>query len=140
VPQVTATPATVYLHCRDARCSGYNQQEVAGYREESVQTFGENGGDGIFTNFPERSIVSFHAAGEKDELAGIVACPGCGQSREVSGDPRPQYQAMSGHDPMGLVGGIQFSPNQVSTVQDAELAELKAQVAKLAAALGEKED
>jgi hypothetical protein len=135
MPQVTVTPATVFLHCRDARCPGYNQQEVAGVREESVQTFGDNGGDGIFTNFPERSTVAFRADDVED-----VACPGCGQSREVSGDPRPQYQAISGHDPMGLVGGIQFSPNLVNTQQDAELAELKAQVAKLAAALGEKED
>lgn len=135
MPSVTATPAKVYLHCRDARCSGYNQQEVDGLREETVQTFGENGGDGIFMPMTERSMVSFRAENAED-----VPCPGCKQAREASGEPRPQYQPMSGHDPMGLVGGISFNPNHVNTPQDAEMAELKAQVAKLSAALLEDKD
>jgi hypothetical protein len=130
MPTVQATPQQVFLHCRNALCAGYNQEEVEGFREETVQTFGENGGDGIFTAMVERSMVAFRAADDVE-----VTCPGCKQAREVAGESRPQYQAMSGHDPLGLVGGAPFNPNLVNTDQDAEMAELKAQVALLAKAL-----
>jgi hypothetical protein len=133
MPTVTATPATVYLHCRDARCSGNNQEAVEGSREEHVQTYGDNGGDGIFMAMTERSTVSFRAADDED-----LPCPGCKQPREVSGEPRPSYQPLSGHDPMGLVGGAQFDPSIRNTEQDAQIAELQATVARLAALVEDK--
>lgn len=128
MPQITATPATVYLHCRDPRCSGANQEEVTGVREESAWTFGENGGDGIFVSFVERSIIEY-----KVEDDSVLPCPFCQEPRETTGTARPQYMNVSGHDPMGLIGGLTFDPNRVNTDQDAQIAELQATVARLAA-------
>jgi hypothetical protein len=128
VPQITATPATVYLHCRNARCSGSNQEELEGVREETAFTFGENGGDGIFVTFIERSMVEYRV-----EDPEVLPCPGCGEDREATGTPRPSYMNLSGHDPMGLIGGPGFDPSVRNTEQDAEMAELKSQVARLTA-------
>lgn len=132
MPTVTETPQVVWLHCRDARCPGYTQEEVQGFREEHVQTFGENGGDGIFMPMTERSMISFRA--EED-----VPCPACGRARDVTGEPRPSYQPISGHDPLGLIGGMQFDPGVVNTEQDAQIAELQATVARLASLVEDKD-
>ena len=123
-----------YAHCRDARCPGYNQVEVPAVKEERFETFGDNGGDGVFMHMVERSHVTFKPANEED-----IPCPACHQPREVTGDPRPQYQSLSGHDPMGLIHNAPFDPSVRNTEADAQIAELQATVARLAAIV-EKEE
>jgi hypothetical protein len=103
MPTVTAVAVQGYAHCRDARCPGYHQQAVPAVREEASYTFGENGGDGIFTHMTESSRVEYVFADKAD-----APCPVCSTLREVTGDPRPQYVNESGHDPMGLLGVPKF--------------------------------
>lgn len=107
MPTFTAVPVFAYAHCRDARCPGYQQEQVDAVREEMAYTFGENGGDGVFTHMVESSRVEFRATDEAD-----VACPVCGEPREVTGDPRPQYVNESGFDPMGLLSLPKFDPKK----------------------------
>lgn len=128
MPTVTEAPVKAYAHCRDARCPGYGQQEVDALRQESSFTFGELGGDGIFTSFVERSTVKFVFVNDDDE-----ACPACSRGREVTGEPRPSYQPLSGHDPLGLVGGQKFNPAVVNTEQDAAMAEMRAEMSRMKA-------
>jgi hypothetical protein len=71
MPQITATPATVYLHCRNARCPAPTSRSFEGVREETAYTFGENGGDGIFVSFIERSTVEYRVEDE------ALPCPVC---------------------------------------------------------------
>ena len=103
MPTITTQDVQAFAHCRSARCPGYQQQEVPAVREESSQTFGENGGDGVFTHMTERSMVEYQFADQED-----VPCPVCSAPREVTGDPRPQYQPLSGHDPLGLLAVPRF--------------------------------
>lgn len=103
MPTVTATPVKAYAHCRDARCPGYNQQEVDAVREEASYTFGELGGDGVFTHMQERSSVEWKFADVED-----APCPVCSELREVTGSHRPSYQPLSGHDPLGLLSAPKF--------------------------------
>lgn len=103
MPAVTTTPIKAYAHCRNALCSGYQQVEVDGLKEVAAYTYGEMGGDDIFYSFVQNSIVEYKFADPED-----APCPGCGEPREVTGDPRPSYQALSGHDPMGLLGMPKF--------------------------------
>lgn len=98
MPLVIEAPVRGYAHCRDARCPGYAQEEVDAVREESSFTFGELGGDGVFTHLIERSTIVYRLADDEQR-----ACPVCSQPREVTGSHRPQYQPLSGHDPMGLL-------------------------------------
>lgn len=131
MPTVTETPVKGYAHCRNARCPGYQQQEVDAVREEKSFTFGDGGGDGVFTHMVERSMVAFLFADP-----GEASCPSCGEAREVTGDPRPSYQPLSGHDPMFLAtSGAKFDPSMVNTPADARTAELEAQVARMQAAI-----
>lgn len=130
MPTITATPATVWAHCRDSRCPGNNQEELNGFREETAWTLGENGGDGAFFSMIEKSIVEYRVADEADSPCGV-----CSEPREISGSPRPTYQPLSGHDPLGLIGGPAFNPNVQNTDQDAKIAELQATVNRLAALL-----
>lgn len=115
MPTVVATEVKGFAHCRDARCPGYQQQEVDAVREESSQTFGENGGDGPFLHMIERSSVEFRFKDSDD-----VPCPVCSQPREVSETPRPQYQPLSGHDPMGLLSVAPFDPGKVPEVVESD--------------------
>jgi hypothetical protein len=129
LPTITQQDVRAYAHCRNARCPGYAQQEIAAVREESSQTFGENGGDGVFTHMPERSVVEYRFADPED-----VPCPVCSAPREVTGDPRPQYQPLSGHDPLGLLQVPRFDAGKqaervehIETGQESEL-ELEARI------------
>lgn len=110
MPVITEQPATVYLHCRNVYCPGNDQQQAEGRRVEEAQTFGENGGDGIFTHFVERSMVVYRA----DEAQ--LPCPGCGEDREVTGDPRPSYQPLSGYDPRGLLDVPKFDAGRQAEI------------------------
>jgi hypothetical protein len=128
MPSVTETPQKAYAHCRDARCPGYNQEEIDAVHEETFFTFGDGGGDGVFASMTERSMVEFKAVNAED-----VPCPACGVAREVTGQARPSYRNESGHDPMGLIGGPKFNAAVKHTEADAQTAALQAQVTKLAA-------
>ncbi len=130
MPSVTETPQRAWAHCRDARCPGYNQEEIDAVHEETSFTFGEGGGDGIFAGMEERSMVEFKAVDPED-----VPCPACGVAREVTGQARPSYRNESGHDPLGLLGGPKFNAAVKNTEADAQTAALQAQVSKLAAQL-----
>lgn len=132
MPTVTPTQVKAYAHCPDALCSGYHQEEIDAIREETAWTYAENGGDGIFAPFVERSIVSFKFADPED-----AACHSCGRAREVSGEPRPVYQALSGYDPMFLVNSsAKFDPSMRNTQEDYENAQLDAANAKIEALEG----
>lgn len=125
MPTVTETPVKGYAHCRNARCPGYQQQEVDAVREEKSFTFGDGGGDGVFTHMVERSMVAFLFADP-----GEASCPSCGEAREVTGDPRPSYQPLSGHDPMFLAtSGAKFDPSMVVPPGEDKTAELEAKLA-----------
>lgn len=125
MPIVTEDPTRAYAHCRNARCPGYAQEEINAVREETAFTFGDLGGDGVFTHMTERSTVGFRFA---DPVDG--PCPGCGEVREVTGDPRPTYQPLSGKDPMGLLHAQPYNPSQVVPAED-KTAELQAEVAAM---------
>lgn len=103
MPALTETPITAYAHCRDARCPGYQQQEVQAVRVETGWTYGENGGDGVFTHMQEKSSVEFRFADDAE-----APCPVCTVPREVTGDARPSYQPLSGFDPLGLLSVPKF--------------------------------
>lgn len=103
MPTITPVPVFAYAHCRDARCPGYQQEQVDAIREETSYTFGENGGDGVFTHMIESSRVEYRFTDTKDS-----PCPVCGVPREITGTPRPQYVNESGFDPMGLLSLPKF--------------------------------
>jgi hypothetical protein len=103
MPTFAQETVKAYCHCRDARCPGYHQEEVDAVREEASYTFGENGGDGVFTHMIESSRVEYRFADDQD-----APCPVCRTPREVTGEPRPQYVNESGHDPMGLLSVPKF--------------------------------
>jgi hypothetical protein len=136
MPTVSEAPARAYAHCRNARCPGYQQQEVAAVREEVGFTYRELNGnkgapdpyDGLF----ERSSVRFRFEDESE-----AGCPVCGETREVTGEPRPSYQPLSGHDPLGLLqfggfdAGMQVPPDDRTAELEAKLAAMEERVAKL---------
>lgn len=115
MPISTETPATGYLHCRNAMCAGYHQQEAPVSKVETSWTFGEMGGDGVFTHMVQNSSVVYVADAKE------LPCPVCGENREVSGQPRPSYQPLSGHDPMGLLNVPRFDPNGTAPESDEEI-------------------
>jgi hypothetical protein len=51
----------------------------------------------------ERSTVEYRFANQED-----APCPGCGVDRECTGEPRPQYEGLSGYDQMGLLSVAKF--------------------------------
>jgi hypothetical protein len=136
MPSVTESPARAYAHCRNARCPGYQQEEIAGVREEVGFTYRElNGNKGApdpYDGLLERSSVRFRFEDESQ-----APCPACGEAREVTGEPRPSYQPLSGHDPLGLLQFGGFDPSQVVVPDDrtaaleAQLQEMREQLAKL---------
>lgn len=111
MPTITATPVKAYAHCRNPLCVGYEQVEVDGLREVMAYTYAEMGGDDIFANFTQNSVVEYKFAD-----AGQAPCPGCGAPREVAGDPRPSYQRLSGHDPNGLLNLPKFDAAKQNAV------------------------
>src|SRR5690349_4786386 len=130
MPTVTVTPVRAFAHCVQPRCPGAYEVEVDANRVETAYSFLDNGGDipGI-----ERSHVRAEFVNEAD-----ATCEHCGSHRDVSLAPRPQYQPLSGHDPMGLLGMPAFDPSKVNAPSDAlsaEMEALKAQVAALTEAM-----
>lgn len=84
-----------FAHCPKPLCDGYEQQPVTAVREEIGRTYAESGGDAPFV---ETSTVTLAFA-----EPGEVACPECGQTREISTQVRQEYQNLSGYDPNGLL-------------------------------------
>lgn len=130
MPIITEEPTRAFAHCRNARCPGYAQEEIDAIKEETAFTFGDLGGDGVFTHMTERSTVGFRFADPDDG-----PCPGCHEVREVTGTPRPAYQPLSGKDPMGLLHAQPFNPSQPVPDRTSELegqiAEMREQMAEL---------
>lgn len=125
MPVVTPSDIRALVHCKDALCDGYEQQEVDAHRIKTDYLFTDFGGDipGV-----ERSINHVTFVNEDD-----APCPFCGKLREFAEEPRREYQAISGHDPLGLVRGLKgmFNPNHVNGPSDARVAELEATVRRL---------
>lgn len=124
MPTVTETPVKGYAFCRNARCSGYQEEEVDALREETAYTYGDNGGDGVFVGMVERSMVTFRFADPER-----APCRSCKQPREVSGSPRPSYQPLSGHNPMGLLEFGGFDPSMMVPPGGDRTAELEQKLA-----------
>lgn len=127
----------LWAFCVHAACPGYEMEEVDGLVREVGDTFKSNGGD---HEWIERSQVEYLFADETEEAvkangpSQAAPCRSCGQRRSLSPEPRPVYDPLSGFDPMGLVkGAAEFDPTVVNTEADAKVAELEAQVARLAA-------
>jgi hypothetical protein len=127
MPQVTEKPRQVFLHCPNPVCPGMVQETVDGFEVETAFLFTDNGGD---LPFVERSTSRGMVPAEFD-----TACRHCGANREISLTPRPNYQPLSGADPMGLVGAPQYDPHRPILEDNPELVELRKQVAALAARL-----
>lgn len=110
MPTITGTPVVAYAHCRDARCPGYQQEQVDAIREETAFTYGDGDrlGAGILQNAVEKSLVEYRCA-DPDR----AACPVCSVPREVTGEPRKQYVNESGFDPMGLLSVPKFDAGSV---------------------------
>ena len=125
MPRFNETVIRGFAHCRNSRCPGNAQQEVDAVRVETEYTFGDHGGDGVFTSMVESSVVE-HRFADPEE----APCPACGEGREVTDKARPSYLPLSGKDPMGLLG---MQPGQAPAQNNmvAELQELRAQVAAL---------
>jgi hypothetical protein len=102
MPQVTEKPRQVFLHCPNPVCPGMVQETVDGFEVETAFLFTDNGGD---LPFVERSTSRGMVPAEFD-----TACRHCGANREISLTPRPNYQPLSGADPMGLVGAPAVRP------------------------------
>lgn len=120
MPTITQTPVKAYAHCLNARCPGYEQVEVDAVQETAAYTFGEMGGDGVFAQFVQNSIVE-HKFADPEK----APCPGCGSPREVSREPREVYAAQSGHDPMGLLAMDPFDAQKQAQVAQASAAFVK---------------
>ena len=121
MPTITGTPIVGYAHCRDARCPGYQQEQVDAVREETSFTFGEGDrlGAGVLQNTVEKSHVEYRLADPEES-----PCRVCGVPREVTGEPRKQYVNESGFDPMGLLGLPKFdteAPAHVLGESDVEM-------------------
>lgn len=123
--QVVVEKVRAYAHCPNARCVGYLQEQVDAERVETSYLYTDNGGDlpGV-----ERSIHHFKWLDSADPT-----CPGCGEIRELSGEPRPSYQPLSGYNPMGLVDGSVAPFNPAKAPEDPRVAALEAQIASLTA-------
>lgn len=126
---ISESPRKVFASCLDAWCDGYQSEEVDGLAREVGDTFASGGGDipGI-----ERSQIEYLVTDPADGV-----CPVCSGPRVIAGEPRPVYDPMSGHDPMGLVKGAKFDAGVVNTEADeaqaAEMAEMRKEMAEMRA-------
>lgn len=122
MPVVTENKRVLFAHCPSPLCANYRQQEVEGVVVETSYMFTDNGGDipGI-----ERSVEDLRWVDDDQ-----AECSECGRRRELSTSPRPSYDPLSGHDPMGLVNGTvpPYDPGKVNTPEDERFAELQAQL------------
>lgn len=142
MPTQTSDLVRAYAHCINPMCPGYGQEEVPAVSTETSYTFRDHGGNSreVFRSFVELRYA-VDAVEEQDRDAYVeqyrdaAACRSCGRPRELSATQRPSYLPLSGHDPMGLLTSPAFNPAVVNTTQDAELAEMKAKLARMEALL-----
>lgn len=125
MPRTTDTPIDAYAHCADSTCPGNAQQPVKAIRHDVAFSYMDLGGDmpGI-----ERTTSALRVAHDKD-----ATCKTCGGPRELSTDPRPVYNNLSGHPQDGLLKIAAERAAGHQPTESAELAELRDQVAKLSA-------
>ena len=102
MPRVQTVEIEAYAHCRNPRCAGYSQEKVKGVRETVEHTYVDSGGDSPGV---EKSMVYIKAASADD-----IACPTCGESREVTEQQRRVYAPLSGHAQDGLLA---FKPPEI---------------------------
>lgn len=135
MPQVTEKPRQVYLHCPNPVCPGMVQETVDGFEVETAFLFTDNGGDLPFVERSTSAAVVDPPSLDPSVERFDTSCRHCGAAREISLTPRPNYQPLSGADPMGLVGAPQYDPHRPILEDNPELVELRKQVAALAARL-----
>src|SRR5436190_20928695 len=122
----TTTPANIsesevpaYAACLRWNCEGHEQHEVTARKTLVEHSFISRGGDlpGI-----ENSYEYLDFTDDKDRT-----CKVCGRSNGLSEQVRPEYQGLSGHDPLGLVNGTvaKFDPNKRNDANDERVAALE---------------
>ena len=129
MPTATEETIAALAFCPDARCYGYQQQEVQAVKTTTVLTYIDNGGD---LPGEERSFSHLRFANEAD-----VPCPECKRDRMISDQVRPVYAPISGQDQNALLH-MGETPGRVRDLEHAqelaaanaatEMAELKALV------------
>lgn len=136
----TETPVKAYAHCVNSRCPGNAQVEVAAVQTETIYSFQDTGGDGMFAH-PERTIIRFRFE-DGDESR----CEHCGANRDLSETPRLQLDD-SGYDRMALLdiepdmrdpesykkggGGHVVIDDDRTTALESENADLRERLARL---------
>lgn len=132
MPTVVENTVLGYASCPDALCPGYKQERVEVKRRESLFMREEFGGD-----IPGLDHSTIAAAGFIDEAH--EPCPVCAKPRIAALEERPEYPPISGQDPLALHHLDKQS--QIRDVQmealkrDKEMAEMRAQMAEMAAEL-----
>lgn len=138
MPTITQQTVEGYAHCRDSLCPGNEQELVHAVRELSELYYKEWDPDGVPGVM--NSTVRFMFADPGD-----VACPHCGQNREVTDQERPVYPVMTSQldgvkttDQRFLLElqkkGLILAPGeqlQNGGGESSEVAELRRQVAEL---------
>jgi hypothetical protein len=125
---VLETRVDGYVSCHDPRCPGYEQKPVQVIRETVQLTYRENGArDGVVLDAVERESVYIRQTDQ--------TCEYCGGPVILSDQERPEYDRISGQDPLALLD-TNFQQRKVSDVEkaglvrDKELAELRAREAE----------
>jgi hypothetical protein len=130
-------PVFVYVHCYNAACVKYHnlqenlnfERKVPGIREETQYTYVDRGGDmpGI-----ENTHVAWHVQNPDD-----VMCDACGMPTNISQNPSRKLQQYGVAPGTGLQGAERAAAlaaakvNESNAVKDVEIAELRAEMAKL---------
>lgn len=96
----TETPISALAHCSAPRCAGHAQEPVPGIRRTVSHTYADLNGtaEGSVPGIERSSEYILFADHEAD-----AACPHCGTVRQITDQRRPNYEPLSGHDPMGLL-------------------------------------
>lgn len=136
-------PFEVFVHCGNVLdgCDD-TQRQVPGFRVTTAQTYRDVGGDNVYGHLVQNSWTEFEVGPDDQE------CPRCGNRVHVTGEQRPQYATLSGHDPRELIrlaqgwtrsglrppafAGAVFQPAQNP---DDRVSALEAQLAELQAKL-----
>ena len=129
MPTQTVEIVDAYSFCPDGRCPGYTQKPVKGRRVHTSFSYVDNGGD-----WPgeERSVDHVFFIGDEHPT-----CEHCGSPLHISEQERPEYARISGQDPMRIFDLDQDTRVRDLTEQnlrrDAEMADLRAQLAEMRA-------
>lgn len=129
---VTVTEVEGFAHCPDSRCRGNIPVPVAVMRQTTDMSYLDLGGDlpGV-----ERSVEHLRLVDEATD----GECPFCPRMRDLSLHDRPQYAALSGYAPDGLLHVKSFDPTVGRGGNDAQVAELMRQVREMSEKLEARE-